>query len=79
MGKFLILTGISLALLGILVVLAQKSGAAGWFGWFGWFGNLPLDIRIEKENFRFYFPVGSSILISIVLSLIFSIINKLFR
>ena len=76
MGKILILTGISIALLGVLVVLAQKSGATGWFGWFG---NLPLDIRIEKENFRFYFPIGSSILLSIILSLILSIINKLIR
>ncbi|NTU69006.1 MAG: DUF2905 domain-containing protein [Chlorobiaceae bacterium] len=76
MGKILILTGISLALLGILVVLAQKTGASGWFDWFG---HLPLDIRIEKEDFRLYFPIGSSILLSIVLSIILSIINKLIR
>lgn len=76
MGKILIFTGISIALLGVLVLLAQRSGASGWFGWFG---NLPLDIRIEKENFRFYFPIGSSILLSIILSLILAIINKIIR
>jgi len=76
MGKLLIMTGISLVFLGILIVFAQRTGASGWFGWFG---NLPFDIRIEKENFRFYFPIGSSILVSIILSLVISIINKIFR
>jgi hypothetical protein len=76
MGKILIFTGISIALLGVLVLLAQRTGSSGWFGWFG---NLPLDIRIEKENFRFYFPIGSSILLSIILSLIMAIINKIIR
>jgi uncharacterized membrane protein len=76
MGKILIFMGISLTVLGIMVMLAQKSGAAGWFGWFG---HLPLDIRIEKEDFRFYFPIGSSILLSVILSLIMAIINKLIR
>jgi len=32
------------------------------------FGSLPGDIAIEKENFRFYFPIGTSILISLILS-----------
>lgn len=76
MGKFLIFIGISLTVLGILIVFAQKSGVTGWFGWFG---HLPLDIRIEKENFRFYFPIGSSILLSVILSLILAIINKFIR
>jgi hypothetical protein len=76
MGKILVFMGISLTVLGLLIMLAQKSGATGWFGWFG---NLPLDIRIEKENFRLYFPIGSSLLLSIILSLILSLINKLIR
>lgn len=76
MGKMLIFLGITIAALGALIVFAQRSGASGWFGWFG---NLPFDIRIEKENFRFYFPVGSSILLSVILSLVIGVINKLFR
>jgi len=40
--------------------------------------NLPGDIVIKKENFTFYFPITSSIILSIVLSLIFYIINKFF-
>jgi len=39
--------------------------------------RLPGDIVIEKENFKFYFPITSAIIISIVLSLIFNIISKL--
>ena len=75
MGKMLIFIGASIAFLGLLIVLAQKYEG----GWLGWFGNLPLDIRIEKENFRFYFPIGSSILLSIILSLVIAIINKFIR
>jgi hypothetical protein len=76
MGKMLIFLGASIAALGLLVMLVQKSDGNGWFGWFG---NLPLDIRIEKENFRLYFPLGSSIILSIILSIIIGIINKFFR
>lgn len=76
MGKMLIFLGASISALGLLIVLAQKSGGNGWFGWFG---HLPLDINIQKENFRLFFPIGSSILLSIILSLVISLINKLFR
>ncbi len=76
MGKFLIFAGVSLVVVGILVLLAQRSGASGLFGWFG---NLPLDIRIERDNFRFYFPIGSSLLLSVILSIIMAVINKIIR
>jgi len=76
MGKMLFFLGASIAALGLLITLAQKSGGNGWFGWFG---NLPLDINIQKENFRFYFPIGSSIVLSIILSLVLGLINKFFR
>ena len=39
-------------------------------------GRLPGDIVIEKENFRFYFPVTTSILVSLVLSLLFYLFKK---
>ena len=76
MGKFFIFTGLSITLTGLLILLAQRTGGSGWFGWFG---NLPFDIRIEKEDFRLYFPIGSSIVLSIILSILLSIINKLIR
>lgn len=60
MQKFLITLGIVLVVVGLLWPLLQKSGL----------GRLPGDIAVEKENFRFYFPVTTSIIISIVLSLI---------
>ncbi|NTV67565.1 MAG: DUF2905 domain-containing protein [Chlorobaculum sp.] len=75
-GKMLIFLGTSIAALGLFVVLAQKYGEQGWFGWFG---NLPLDINIQKENFRLYFPLGSSIVLSIILSIVIGLINKIFR
>ncbi len=72
----LIFLGASIATIGLVVVLAQKSGSNGWFGWFG---HLPFDINIEKENFRLYFPLGSSIVLSIILSIVIGLVNKLFR
>lgn len=46
-------------------------GVAWHFGGrFFSFGRLPGDLSIERENFKFYFPLGSSILLSVVLSLI---------
>ena len=41
--------------------------------------RLPGDIVVEKENFKFYFPITSAIIISIVLSLIFNIISKFLK
>lgn len=59
-AKFLIALGI------LLVVL----GLAWQMGWLQALrlGRLPGDIAIEKENFRFYFPITSAILVSVVLS-----------
>jgi hypothetical protein len=76
MGKILIFAGVSLVVIGILVLLAQRTGASDWFGWFG---NLPLDIRIERDNFRLYIPIGTSILVSAILGIIMAIINKIIR
>ncbi len=60
MPKILITLGIILIVLGLLWPLIQKSGL----------GRLPGDIAIEKENFKFYFPIATSILISIIVSLL---------
>jgi hypothetical protein len=72
-GKILVIGGLAAVLFGLMLMAASKAGNTGWFGWLG---NLPFDIRIEKENFRFYFPVGTSILLSILLSLIMYVINR---
>jgi hypothetical protein len=70
-GRFLMIGGIVLFVVGGLVFLASKFGLP--------LGRLPGDIRIERDGFSFYFPLGSSILISIVLTIILNVIVRLLR
>ena len=67
MGKFLIISGIILLLLGLIIQFSDKIPLLG---------RLPGDIRIEGKNYQFYFPLTSSILISILISLVLLLINK---
>ncbi len=67
MGKLLIIVGIACIVAGVLIVYAGKSQFPG---------KLPGDIAIEKENFKFYFPITTSILVSVVLSVILYLINR---
>ena len=69
-GRILILIGIICVLSGIILLLNIN---------IPWLFKLPGDIRIEKENFRFYFPIATCILISAVLTLLFLIIRYLSR
>ena len=68
-AKMLIAAGVLLIVVGLLWQVGGK---------FISLGRLPGDIVVEKENFRFYFPITTCILASIVLSLIFSLF-RLFR
>lgn len=70
-GRFLMIGGIVLFVVGGLVFLAAKFGLP--------FGRLPGDIRIEREGFSFYFPLASSILISIVLTILINLILRLWK
>lgn len=45
-------------------------------GKLSWFGRLPGDIYIQKKNFTFFFPITTSILISVILSLILILLRK---
>ncbi|MBN1454103.1 MAG: DUF2905 domain-containing protein [Anaerolineales bacterium] len=67
-GRFLMIGGIILFVVGGLVFLAAKFGIP--------FGRLPGDIRIERDGFSFYFPLASSILISIVLTILLNLIIR---
>jgi Protein of unknown function (DUF2905) len=67
--------GILLVGLGVAVVVV---GLLVWSGALSWVGRLPGDIRIERENVRFYFPITSMILISLVLTLILNLLRRLF-
>lgn len=60
MAKLLITLGIVLIVLGLLWPVLSQLGL----------GNLPGDIRIERKGFRFYLPITSSLLVSLILSLI---------
>jgi hypothetical protein len=71
LGRFLIIGGIVLFVIGGLVFLGARLGLP--------FGRLPGDIRIERDGFSFYFPLGSSILISILLTVVINVILRLFR
>ncbi|MEE8282237.1 MAG: DUF2905 domain-containing protein [candidate division NC10 bacterium] len=66
-AKLLILFGIVLALLGGLLLMVGK---------IPFIGRLPGDFTIQRENFTVYFPLASSILISILLTLIFSLFSR---
>jgi hypothetical protein len=62
-----------IVVLGIMVVLI---GLAVWAGGLSWFGRLPGDIRIERETVRIYIPIVSMLILSVVLSLIWYLINR---
>jgi hypothetical protein len=68
-ARYLMLAGIALFLIGGGLYLAAKFGIP--------LGRLPGDIRIEGENGSFYFPVTSSILISVILTIVVNIVAKL--
>ena len=70
-ARYLMLGGIILFLVGGGVYFAAKFGIP--------LGRLPGDIRIEGENGSFYFPVASSILISVVLSILLNIISRFLK
>jgi len=67
-ARYLMIAGIALFLIGGGVYLAAKFGIP--------LGRLPGDIRIEWENGSFYFPITSSILVSIILTIIINIISR---
>ena len=67
--------GLLVILFGLILILG---GALIWTGAFSWFGRLPGDIRIESENVSVYIPITSMIVISLALSLLLRIINRLF-
>jgi hypothetical protein len=66
MQRWLITLGIVLLVAGLLWPLLQKIGL----------GRLPGDIVVERENFRLYLPLGTSILISLLLSLVLWFFNR---
>jgi len=66
-GKFLIVLGCILVGLGVTFLLAGK---------IPWLGRLPGDIFVQKKTFSFFFPITTSILLSLILSLIFYLFSR---
>ena len=66
-GKLLIILGAILMAVGIIITYSDK---------IPFLGKMPGDITFEKDNFKFYFPVVTSIIISILLSILLALINR---
>jgi hypothetical protein len=67
LGKILIICGAVLVVLGLILILGDK---------IPWIGRLPGDIYIKRDKFTFYFPLMTSIIISLLLTLFFSLFRK---
>ena len=76
-GKLFIGIGSVMAVLGVLFLFADRVPGIGSL--FGWFGKLPGDISIKRDNFSLFFPLGTSLLLSVVLSLLFYLVSWIFR
>jgi len=69
-GKWIIGIGVIIIVVGVIVYFFHDK--------LNWIGRLPGDIRIERENFRFYFPIATMILFSLLGTLILWVIRKFF-
>ena len=69
-GKIIIIIGVVIVMAGVLVYFFHDK--------LNWIGRLPGDVRIEKGNFRFYFPITTMIVLSLLLTLIAQIIKRFF-
>jgi len=67
-GRVLIVMGGVIVLIGLLLALGTRLPFR--------LGRLPLDIHIQRGNFSFYFPLGTSIVISLVLTLLFGLLKR---
>lgn len=66
MPKLLIISGVGLIIIGVIWLITERFG----------FSRLPGDIVLERQNFSFYFPITTCIVISVVLSFIFSFLRR---
>lgn len=69
LGKLLLGLGALLAVAGVLLIVAERFPGLR-------IGRLPGDISVERPGFRFYFPLGTSIVVSVVLSLVLWLLSR---
>jgi hypothetical protein len=67
-GKYIILIGGAIVIVGLVIYFFHDK--------LHWIGHLPGDIRIEKENVRFYFPITTMVVFSLLLTIVISIIRR---
>jgi hypothetical protein len=67
-GRVLMVMGGIIVLVGLLMSLGPRLPFR--------LGRLPLDFHVQRDNYSFYFPLGTSILVSIVLTLVFGLLNR---
>ena len=67
LGRALIVLGVVIAVVGLFLVFFDRVP---------WLGRLPGDIHVQRGNWTFYFPLGTSILLSIVLTLVLWLIGR---
>jgi H+/Cl- antiporter ClcA len=70
-GKWIIALGLLIVLAGIIWYFFHDK--------LNWLGNLPGDFKVEKENFRFYFPLATMLLLSLLLNIIVWVVKKIFQ
>ena len=68
-GKSLIVVGASIALVGVILILLERFPGLK-------IGRLPGDIQVERDGWSFYFPLGTSILLSVIISLILWMVRR---
>jgi uncharacterized membrane-anchored protein YitT (DUF2179 family) len=69
-GKYILIVGVIIVVAGILIYFFHD--------YFKWIGRLPGDIRVERENFKFYFPLATMIILSLVLTILINIFKRFF-
>jgi len=76
MGKLLVVLGVALVVAGgLITILGKLPGGSG----FGWLGKLPGDFLFKRDHATFYFPLATSILISVALSVVLYLISWLLK
>lgn len=76
-GKLLILVGVGIIALGLVLLAVDRIPGLGTA--MSWLGKLPGDLSFKRDNISVYFPLATSILISILLSLLFLVLGWFFR
>lgn len=70
-GRILLIIGLALAFCGLVILVATH--------YLPWLGNLPGDIRFESGSTKFYFPLATMILISLLATILLNVVLRIFR